>query len=344
MRFTSSFSVFVLACLVPLAARADPPSRAGRALWLEGELPGVWISSRALYTPLDASAALSVCAEPGCAPVGERRTCAPPECPGHGTLLVVARDVALVPPFPRDYGGYTRELDALRNDPRLASLAPHLVTHPEHAAREEQASRAREAQSREESRYRESVRWVSGHRHRERLELSLLGSIATLAEAGGSYAGVTATGSFGFLLRERDANEDDDKDALLLGILVGDVLGAELRAHWLQRLDASQEAAWMVAVGVGPLLANRFERSVVRLPTMMGVLMPEVGAIFRADRDPTWYVGWSAPFSFLVTHDVAIDVTPRVLVVDEWIPKPHPDAEDDPAEVVFMLSAGLRLP
>jgi len=81
------------------------------------------------------------------------------------------------------------------------------------------------------------------------------------------------------------------------------------------------------------------------MPSLVSLIAPEVGVILRPDLDPTWYVAFDAPFSFLIHHDVAIDITPRVFVVDDWIPPPAdaPDG-DDPAEVILMLSAGLRLP
>lgn len=342
MRRLSTSGLFLLACCLPALAHADEPSRAGRALWLDGAAEGVWVSARGLYTPHDAARALSVCGD-RCSPIVERRTCAPPECPGQGALLVAGEDIASVAPFPQDYAGYVRAVDALRTDPRLADLAAHFGAHPEHAARREQEAREAEARERETRRYGESVRWVSRHRGGERLELSLLGSLAALTETRGSFAGLTATASFVHLLGERDASEDNS-ESVILGMAFGDVVGGELRVHWLSRLDAAPEAEWIVAVGLAPVMVNRFERSVVRLPTYLGLLAPELGVILRADRDPAWYAAWSAPVSLLVTHDVAVDLVARLFVIDDWIPKPDPDARQDPVEVILMLSAGLRLP
>ena len=77
-----------------------------------------------------------------------------------------------------------------------------------------------------------------------------------------------------------------------------------------------------------------------------GPTIPELGVIFRSDRDPTWYASWELPFSFLIDHDVAFDVAARFFVVDEWIELPDdaPEDSDDPAEIILMLSAGFRLP
>ncbi len=156
--------------------------------------------------------------------------------------------------------------------------------------------------------------------------------------------GGTASFSYVFLLEDDDSDEDGADD-VIQNIFFGDTLGADLRVHFLHRVDAAQEAQWITAVGIAPALYNRFEHSVVRLPTFFGTAIPELGIILRADRAPTWYAAWSAPFSFLLTHDLALDVAARLFLVDDWIPKPD-DEEDasDPVEVIGQLSIGLRLP
>lgn len=311
---------------------------------LTADVPGVWITPRRLWAPNASEAPLSACAAGrGCAPIVETASCEVPECPGAGAVYVVAQDMAAVGAFPRDYGGYTAELESLRADAALAALHAYLASHPEESQRAEQRRLQEEAQRREEARQRESVRWVSQYRERERLELSLFGSIATLGEAGGMFAGGTAALSLVFLFEEDDSDEDDRGD-VITNIFFGDTIGAELRVHFLHRIDAMQEAQWITAVGVGSAMSNRYATSVVRLPTFFGTITPEFGAIFRADRAPTWYVAWSAPFSFLVTHDLAFDMAARVFVVDDWIPKPDVEDADDPVEAIFMLSAGFRMP
>ncbi len=327
---------------VPVA-HADS-ARAGRAMWLTGETPGVWIGPRALWTPSIGIDPLSACASGrGCVPIALHRSCVWPECPGDGVVHVVSAGAAPVSAFPQDYGGYQREIEELRADPRLAQIAAYFRDHPQHSAQLAAQQRAEEARRLEEQRHSESVRWVSQYRRGDRWELSLQGSLATLAQAGGSYAGGTATLSFVLMVDDDEADEHDEESSIM-GAFFGDTFGGELRVHALARIDGGQEAQWITAVGLGPALANRYEHSVVRLPSFFGMALPEFGAIFRSDRAPTWYVGWSAPVSLLLTHDVALDLTPRVLVIDDWIPKPSPDAEDDPVEAIFMLSVGLRLP
>jgi hypothetical protein len=342
MRFLAALAFASLLSSVAVA-RAESP-RAGRAMWLRGESPGVWVGPRALWTPSTGHDPLSACASGhACVPITEHRSCTVPECPGDGFVHTVATDVARVGAFPQDYGGYQHEIEELRADTRLSSIAGNFRDHPQHAEQLAARQRAEEAQRREEERHRESVRWVSDYRRGDRWELSLQGSLATLAQIGGSFAGGTAGLSFVFLEESDDADEHDEESSVL-GALFGDTLGAELRVSALARIDGGQEAQWFASVGIAPMFVNRYEHTVVRLPSFIGTIAPEIGAIFRSDRDPTWYVGWSAPVSFLLTHDVALDVTPRLLLVDDWIPKPSPDSDDDPAEVVVMLSAGLRLP
>ncbi len=332
--------LFLSLALSAAPASADDSPRAGRVMWLSGDAPGVWITPRRIWAPA-AQEPLSACGAGRCLPIVDRASCEVPECPGGGMTFAVAEDLVPVGAFPRDYGGYTQEVERLRADARLSGLG--LSSHPEESARAEQRRREEEARRREEQRHREPVRWVSAHRERDRLELSLFGSVATLAEAGGSFAGGTATLSLVFLLDDDESDETDRGDTIM-NVFFGDTMGADLRVHFLYRLDAAQEAEWITAVGVAPALGNRYADSAVRLPTFFGTLLPELGMILRADRSPTWYAAWSAPFSFLASHDLAIDLAARVFVVDDWIPKPDVEDADDPVEAIFMLSAGFRLP
>lgn len=310
---------------------------------MTGESPAVWLGSDRVWTP-GGSSFLSACGAGGCAPVIASGLCEAPSCPGRGGVHRVARGVAPVSDWPTDYDGFTREREALIADPELVALRPHLVTHPEHAARQAEAARSRAAEEREQRRRAEDLRWVSRHRDGDRLELALSADLATLAELGGSFAGGTASVGYVAVLPARDADEDGGH--FLPTFLFGDVLGVALRVHALARLDDAPAARWITAIGLAPVLENRFEDSVVRMPTFWGTAVPEVGAILRSDTDVTWYVAWDAPFSFLVDHDLAIDVAARVFLIDEWLELPD-DAEegqDDPAEVLLMLSVGARLP
>jgi hypothetical protein len=313
---------------------------------LGAEGAGIWVSPRRLWLPTlgDTSSLLSVCAQGrGCVPIASQETCAPPSCPGGGPVLVADRDLAPVGDFPRDREGYSRELESIRASPQYAAVHPYLVEHPDHYAHLENVRRSEEAAARERSRHSESTRWTSPYRDGDRLELSLSASVASLVEADGTYWGGTAGAAYVFLLDANDA--DDQGDEGIFNLLFGDTLGGELRVHFLYRVDTQQEAEWITAIGFSPLLVNRFEQSIVRLPTLMGTVMPEVGLILRADRDPTWYVGWSLPFSLLVGHDVAFDIAARIFLVDEWIElAPEDESTEDPAEAIVMLSAGFRMP
>lgn len=254
------------------------------------------------------------------------------------------RDVADVSGFPTDYDGYQRELMRLRADPRLAPIATSLVDHPEHAEREAQRRQDEEGARDEQQRHEEDVRWVSRHREGDRWELGLSGDLATMAEQGGSYAGGTASFGLYYQLNHDDADETRP-DGVIVNLFFGDSFGADLRVHFLHRLDGGPEATWITAVGLNPVLENRFAESVVRLPTYFGTLIPELGVIFRADRDPTWYLAWDILFSFLLAHDLAMDVAARVFLVGDWetLPEDAPEDAEDPVETMFMLSVGFRL-
>lgn len=317
--------------------------RAGRLMSLFGEAPGVWVAPNQIYAASEADY-ISACAPGrGCARVVEATSCRAPRCPGAGSLHTVAENLAEVSLWPTDHDGHHHELELLRRDPRLADLP--MSDHPDHEAWEARRERAEAAGRDERLRHEESVRWVSRHRDEgERLELAFGTSIATLSETGGVYAGASASAGLVYLLDSHDAAAEDDE--AVWNFFFGDVLGAELRAHFLYRLDGTQAAEWMTLVGVGPVLENRFEHSVVRIPTYIGLLLPEFGVALRADRDATWYVAWSAPLRLLVHHDLAVDFVGRVFVVDEWeeLAPTAPEDAADPVEVIVALSVGLRLP
>jgi hypothetical protein len=260
-------------------------------------------------------------------------------------VFTVAREVAGVSDWPTDYDGYTREIEALRAEPRLAAIHAYFADHPELGRRQEARYRADRAIERDLAWRSESVRWVSDHRSKDRLELAFAPSAAFLSSDGAFLAGGTASAAYVYLAPASDADDDDGDDAFF-NVLIGDQLGGELRVHFLHRTDGAQSGEWMTLVGIGPALANRLERSVVRMPTVVGTLVPELGLALRDDHEATWYAAWSLPVSLLLAHDVAFDAALRLFLIEDWLPERM--AEDgtisDPTEVIISVSAGVRLP
>ncbi len=324
------------------AAAEDAPRR-GRLMSIAGESAGVWLSGDRVFGPNGAF--LSACAPGhGCAPVVATEACAAPACPGSGSVYRVDRSIARVGDWPTDVEAYEREREVLAADPAIAALG--IVTpHPDHAAWQSRRADRDRALERERRRHAEPVRWVSDHREDgERWELALSGAVATLTETPGTWLGGTASLGLVYYVDADDA--EDEEDEFIMNFFMGDVVGAELRAHFLYRADTDQEAEWITAVGVAPVMANRAGDTVVRVPTYVGTVLPELGVILRPDRGATWYAAWELPFSFLVDHDLAIDVAARFFVIDEWVEPPAdaPEDAEDPAEIILMLGAGFRLP
>jgi len=330
------FSTLSLSASAQAQDDADHP-RVGSLMSLSGQQAAVWVAGDRIFTTVGGDF-LSACAPGrGCAPIVDSEACTTPECPGDGRVLRVAESMADVSDWPTDPEGYHRELQEIRADARGASLG--LVEHPDY-------SRYNREHRDERRRHEESPRWISRHRERgDRLEVSLHGGVATLLETPGTWAGGTFALDYVFL-EDADESAEVNEGYTLINALLGDQMGVSLRAHFLYRTDTAQEAEWITAIGLSDTLQNRYAQSVVRMPSLIGTIAPEFGVILRSDRDPTWYIAWDAPFSFLVHHDVAIDIAPRVFLVDDWIPLPPdaPDTADDPVELIFMVGAGLRLP
>jgi len=326
-------AVATLCAAAPASAQASP--RRGTLRSLDLEHPGVWLSADRIYGP--GRDFLSACSSSGCAPVVERHPCHAPECPGSGQVHTVARPVASIGDWPTDVEGFTRERQAILEDSELSRLPTS--AHPAHGA----WARARE---RERARHEQSVRWVSPHRSDgERWELALGANVGTMAHAPGTWLGATASLNLVYYVPSHEADDSNEDDGFL-GFMLGDTFGPELRTHFLYGADTTQAAEWVVAVGLTLVSGNRFEESVVRLPTFIGTVFPEIGVIFRSDQDATYYLGWDVPFSFLVDHDLAFDLAARVLLVPGWreLPADAPEDAVDPTEAIFLLNAGFRLP
>lgn len=61
------------------------------------------------------------------------------------------------------------------------------------------------------------------------------------------------------------------------------------------------------------LLTNRVDETAIRVPTVLGAIVPEMGAVFHRDGTSGAYVMWCLPFTLLLASNLALDLRPRVL-------------------------------
>lgn len=297
-------------------AQASP--RQARVLALTTESAGVLVRSQRVFAPDLGAAPLSACAGHRCAPVISVRDCTVPECPGSGHLLELEHAIADVGDFPTDRQHFEQEVAALRSDPGLASIAWIFGQHPETASSSYGAPVATEP-----------LAWMSlSRREHYGWEIGALASGAVLASSGIGLAGGEA--SVGFRYTWVPRHSDDE----IFALLVGDVLGADLRAHALASFPSQAPVGWDVLIGIAPALAYATTHDTFRLPTFYGVLLPELGLALREGFDPTWYAAWSVPVDLLVDEHLGLEARATALLVDDWIP-------GDDVEVQVTLGLGV---
>ncbi len=304
--------------MAPALAHAQASPRLARVLALTTESPGVLVASRRVFVPDMATPPLSACAGTRCAPVVSSRMCAVPECPGGGRLLELERPIADVPDFPTDREHYEQELALLFADPGLASISWVLASHPG------SATDVPSMPSR-------PLAWMSSARQGEiGWEIGVLASGGVLGASGIALAGAEASAGFRFMWVPHNADDE------LFAMLMGDVLGADVRVHALASFPAQQATGSVVLVGVGPALAYTTTHDTFRLPTFYSVILPELGLALRDGHDPTWYAGWSLPVGLLVDEHLGLEARASAIIVDDWV------AGDD-VEVQLTLGLGVVL-
>ena len=83
----------------------------------------------------------------------------------------------------------------------------------------------------------------------------------------------------------------------LHALLVGDVPGFDLHARVLMGQPAGHFGT-AFTLGVGPGLMAQVGPAYSRMPSLVGLLLPEVGVLARSYRPTRAYLGWSAPLGY----------------------------------------------
>jgi hypothetical protein len=116
----------------------------------------------------------------------------------------------------------------------------------------------------------------------------------------------------------------------------GEFFGVEARGHFLRSLGDSD--TWLIQAG-GAFSAAKLPKEGpldrLRYPAFYPLLLPEIGAAFQRDEPASAYFRWSAPFSFLIHKNVAIELSPSVSLLAPT-PKPNPN-------VLIALDLGLSV-
>jgi hypothetical protein len=262
---------------------------------------GAWVPS-----PQVTGGAREVCSPAGrCAPIIHRRPCATPECPADGWLLVTAWALGRSGDLPAREAPWRAEVERIRADPALRPLVPSALDYPRPRLRP----------------------WVE-RCYATFPELDLGAAGGTLLEEGQALGGVAAHVGW----RMTDCPEVDTTGSDLFRDLVfGEYWGADLRLRYFRLLESPGEPAALFTVGIGPALYNlagtETGASRWRVPTVAGVVLPEVGAAIRTDASPSLYLAWSAPVAVLIRQGSGwiLQLTPTFGIMYHT-PLGHPDA------------------
>ncbi|MGE0785946.1 MAG: hypothetical protein AB7S26_09680 [Sandaracinaceae bacterium] len=110
---------------------------------------------------------------------------------------------------------------------------------------------------------------------------------------------------------------DEHRHGALNGLL-GDSFGLALRGHFFGRVDRGADASYAVAIGGQLVLVNALGGGDVRIPSLAGLVSPEVGVMIRSDRDPSFYFAWHAPFALLLESWFSLEARVSIFLIEDW--------------------------
>lgn len=327
MHLSSShfFAIFVaLAVLAPrMRTRAQdgprPHPRSVQVTFLmQPATAAVLVSEDAVWAPVLPGQALSICAAGHrCVPVTSAETCAPPRCPGPGSLLLTSTPVREdVGDFPEDVDDWKEEIAAMRLDPALASLLGSYVgSHPDD----------------HES---EPVVWVSDETEEElgyELRLGLL--TGGLVTQGGAYVGAEFSAAVRYAFHKDEDDGYDDDSLSVLDTAFGDSIALELRVAVHDLRDTQGDGKLSTSLGMGISGANVMDGGRFRIASIISAVLPELGVFFRPDYTAAFYARFSFPIAWAASDSVGLELRPSLAIVSSWIDGPT-------NEVLMDLSLG----
>lgn len=173
------------------------------------------------------------------------------------------------------------------------------------------------------------------------LEISHLIGMGTIMTEDPPYFSATLDLDFVVYLEDESARDDRD-ESLWWGFFIGDTIGLAPQAMVIAN-GSDIAAPWAVAVGGGLRFQNRLLGGPLRVPSILGSLLPSIGAIFRAHTATAFYLCWEAPFAIRMDRHVALDVAFRIYAIDDWLQPRIEQPGVEPWNYVTTVSMGIRL-
>lgn len=138
------------------------------------------------------------------------------------------------------------------------------------------------------------------------------------------------------LTLQLDMDGADGRRYPALNGLVGDYAALMARGWFFGRVRGNTALPWMVAVGGQLHFQNAIHGGDVRVPSLVGLASPEIGAVIRDGVDPQLYVALHAPFSFLLESWLALELRASLFFFDGL-------RADGGNETLVQVSAGLSV-
>lgn len=306
-------ALVLLVLLISASARAQSaPSRLATVRSLHTDAPAVLIDARSAWVATLPADALGLCNASRCVPIARSESCAAPRCPGTGVLLHAAEDIAQVAAFPTDYAGFSAELAALSAAPELASLMAHQSAHPNPPG--------------------PPLDLALGHND-ARVELGFEGGYVS------SFDRPIQGGMLGATFGLRGQLDGDDFDDWF----IGNQVSLDIAAYaWLSPSSLARGVdVPMVLIGFRPALANTLDRSPLRIPTIVSLLIPEIGMAIRPDVVRVdVYVAFGLEASLILTPDLGI----RLRASASMVLNTEESEETSDLEGLGVLSLGFFFP
>lgn len=287
---------------------------------MQPEVPAVLVGPDRAWMPMgDATNAIALCnARGSCAPIVERRTCTPPECPGGGALVRAERVISRVGEYPEDLEDWTAENESLNTDPLLAPLLGYRGSHPDSSL--------------------PPVHWITEEREGVSFELGAHGLFAAITRSGVAMGGDLSIGLRVVGGEDSSYELDSDVDDDLLDSLVGDYFGLDFRLHVLRDTGASAQDPddEIVAVGVAPYAWNAIGAGRVRVPSLLSATLLEMGGIGGGGHPAAFYFGWNYSVAIQASDEVAFEARASLFIIDGWI-------EGNGSDALFQIALGGTL-
>jgi hypothetical protein len=282
-------------------------ARRARVIYANGrEAVGVWVRDDAVWLPLgrpeapeleqwvDAPLDLA-CDDSGCVRALASDWCVAPECPADGVLVLCERPLRARGPWPSEAAAWESLMRELFLDPMLAEglgSPPHFpVAKPEPVPR---------------------IGWAAAPFHRWGLELAASAEAAWFTRDRAEFAGAALR----LGLRTNYSIQDTTSAGLIREPVAGDSWGLDLRVRALGEVEGAGAARALFAAGIALAADNALGRSSsearARLPSLLGIVLPEFGVIGRAGAPIRLYTAHSLPIWWLFARGFALEVRPAL--------------------------------